>query len=118
MARKNDRTDQIDMIVGERIREQRISLGLSRMQLAAKIDVTHQQLQKYEKGDNRVSAGRLYLIAEALNKPLNYFFNGELDVMPEKHQRMCIEVSRNFMKIDDPSHQNAVNILVKTLSGN
>ena len=121
MARKNEFTERIDTIIGIKIHELRISMGLSRQQLASQIGVTHQQLQKYEKGTNRISAGRLAAIAKALNKTVAYFFDGVEDagndpVLPNQHQRMCIEVSRNFLRIKDPMHQNAVNLLVKTLA--
>jgi len=121
MARKSEYTERIDIIIGERIHELRISMGLSRQQLANKIDVTHQQLQKYEKGTNRISAGRLAAIAKALKKPVAFFFDSieeEQEELPSQHQRMCIEVSRNFLRIKNPMHQNAINLLVRTLADN
>jgi transcriptional regulator with XRE-family HTH domain len=119
MARKSKFTEQIDNAIGQKIHELRISLGLSRQQLAERIGVTHQQLQKYEKGTNRISAGRLVAISQAMGKPVAYFFENVMEGgrdMPSQHQRMCIEVSRNFMRIRDPMHQNAVNMLVRTLA--
>ena len=121
MSRKNDFTIQVDKAIGERIHELRISMGLSRKQLASKIDVTHQQLQKYEKGTNRISSGRLAAFAIALKKPVSFFFENiheEHEPLPTQHQRMCIEVSRNFLRIKDPMHQNAINLLVRTLAEN
>lgn len=121
MARKSEFTEMVDSNIGMKIHELRISMGLSRQQLAAKIGVTHQQLQKYEKGTNRISAGRLSMIAKALNKPVSFFFDDvdtEDNVMPTQHQRMCIEVSRNFLRIKNPMHQNAINLLVRTLAEN
>ncbi len=121
MARKNEFTEKVDQIIGIKIHELRIAVGLSRQQLAALINVTHQQLQKYEKGTNRISAGRLAALAKALNKPVSYFFedfDGANNNLPNQHQRMCIEVSRNFMKIKNPVYQNAINILVRTLADN
>ena len=115
MARKNEETRAIDKIVGERINMLRITNGLSRQQLAAKIDVTHQQLQKYEKGTNRVSCGRIAAIAKALKQPISYFFDEE-GYVPTSHQRMCIEVSRNFLKIESYTHQTAVNNLINSLA--
>ena len=118
MPRKNKTADALDKAVATKIHELRLSKGLSRQQLADKIGVTHQQLQKYEKATNRISVGRLGAIAKALNKPINYFLE-DLE-QPLKvntmHQRMCIEVSRNFMKIKDPAHRAAVNDLILTLS--
>ncbi len=70
MARKNELTDAVDFAIGARIKELRITMGLSRQQVSERIDVTHQQLQKYESGANRISIGRMVAIARALNKPI------------------------------------------------
>ncbi len=66
----------IDRIVGQRIRWRRRELKLTQEQLGEKLDLTFQQVQKYELGVNRVSAGRLYEIAEVLSAPITYFFDG------------------------------------------
>jgi transcriptional regulator with XRE-family HTH domain len=120
MTRKNDYIDQIDKHIGGKIHSLRITQGLSRLQLSKVVGVTTQQLQKYEKGTNRLSAGRLVLVAKALAKDVSYFYEGldnnEDARLVTKHQRMCIEVSRNFMKIKSSDHQTAVNTLVKSLS--
>ena len=119
MARKNNQIEQIDQIIGNRIYSLRIENGFARQQLAKAIGVTHQQLQKYEKGSNRISVGRLVLIAKALNKNVAYFYeNLEQDNKEElktHHQRLCLEVARNFRKIVNSDHQNAINNLVKSL---
>lgn len=119
MARNSELTTRVDIIIGVKINELRIYMGLSRQQLAIKIGVTHQQLQKYEKGTNRISSGRMVAIAQALNKPIAFFFEGVEGgevALPAQHQRMCIEVSRNFLKIKSPQHQQAINMLVRTLA--
>ncbi|NRB11094.1 MAG: helix-turn-helix transcriptional regulator [Rickettsiaceae bacterium] len=120
MVRKNNYIQEVDKFIGGKIYQLRLAKGLSRQQLSKVIDVTHQQLQKYEKGTNRISVGRLVLIAKALGKSVNYFYEGidSMDNEPilTQHQRMCIEVSRNFMKIENAEHQNAVNTLVKSLT--
>ena len=69
-------TAAIDDHVGSRIRERRIMLGLTQQQLAEMIGVTYQQAHKYERGINRVSAGRLFEIARALSAPITYFYEG------------------------------------------
>jgi transcriptional regulator with XRE-family HTH domain len=66
----------IDVEVGQRIRIQRLAAGLSQSELAERIGVTFQQVQKYEKGMNRVGAGRLTNIARVLNVPVGSFFDG------------------------------------------
>jgi transcriptional regulator with XRE-family HTH domain len=119
MARQHSFIEKIDLHIGNKIYSLRLANGMSRQELADSIGVTHQQLQKYEKGINRISAGRLALIANALNKTVEYFYEGLDSQNKEKietqHQRMCIEVSRNFMKIKNPEHQNAVNSLIRSL---
>jgi transcriptional regulator with XRE-family HTH domain len=119
MARQHSFIEKIDLHIGSKIYSLRLANGMSRQELADSIGVTHQQLQKYEKGINRISAGRLALIADALNKTVEYFYEGLDSQNKEKvetqHQRMCIEVSRNFMKIKNPEHQNAVNSLIRSL---
>jgi transcriptional regulator with XRE-family HTH domain len=64
----------IDQKVGQAIRAYRLTAGMSQVELAAQIGVTFQQVQKYEKGLNRVGAGRLSEIAEILDIPLSQFF--------------------------------------------
>jgi transcriptional regulator with XRE-family HTH domain len=66
--------DPVDVEVGQRIRIQRLSQGLSQTSLADQLGVTFQQVQKYEKGVNRVGAGRLTRIAKVLGVPVSAFF--------------------------------------------
>ena len=119
MTRKNLYVDEINQMIGTRIYEQRLAKGMSRSQLAQEIGITHQQLQKYEKGENRISAGRLSLIADMLGISPDYFYasfeENKRALSPTQHQRMCLEVSRNFMKLANPEHQQAINTLVKSL---
>jgi transcriptional regulator with XRE-family HTH domain len=68
--------DLVDVEVGQRIRIQRLAAGLSQTELAERIGVTFQQVQKYEKGMNRVGAGRLTHIARVLNVSVGSFFDG------------------------------------------
>ena len=74
--RSTSRTQDIDRYVGARIRERRIMLGLTQQQLADLIGVTYQQAHKYERGINRVSAGRLFEVSQVLSVPVSYFFDG------------------------------------------
>jgi transcriptional regulator with XRE-family HTH domain len=66
--------DPVDIEVGQRIRIQRMAIGLSQTTLADQLGVTFQQVQKYEKGVNRVGAGRLTKIAKVLGVPIGNFF--------------------------------------------
>ena len=66
----------VDIYVGKRIRHRRWMLGVAQQQLGQKVGIKFQQIQKYETGINRVSASRLWDIAEALDVPVSFFFEG------------------------------------------
>ncbi len=68
--------NDIDYHVGKRLRRRRRLLGLTQQQLAESIGIRFQQIQKYECGANRVSAARIFELAEALNVPVQYFYDG------------------------------------------
>ena len=70
------RADNRDAEVGRRVRSRRLECRLSQTELAERIGVTFQQVQKYEKGVNRIGAGRLQRISEALEVPISFFFSG------------------------------------------
>ena len=111
-------TTTVDSYVGRRLRERRVALGLTGHQLADIIGVTYQQALKYERGDDRVSAGRLYAIAHALDTPVTYFFEG-LDGKPlpvALEQRRLLEVTRSVAEIQDVRYQEAIGQLVRALA--
>lgn len=66
----------VDVHVGKRIRHRRWMVGMTQQQLAEMVGIKFQQIQKYETGTNRVSASRLWNIAEALNVEVSFFFEG------------------------------------------
>lgn len=68
--------ENVDLVVGQRIRARRIARGLSQTELGNAIGVRFQQVQKYESGANRVSASRLWAIADVLGVEVGYFFDG------------------------------------------
>ena len=118
------RAQDIDRYVGSRMRERRIMLGLTQQQMAELIGVTYQQAHKYETGINRISAGRLYQISQALGVEISYFFE---DVEPERRgrskaselmpqQRMLLELARNFASIGSRRHQDALCNLARVLA--
>ncbi len=116
------RTKRIDAHVGERIRLRRTEFGLTQEQLAAALSVSYQQIQKYETGANRVSAGRMLEIARKLGVDVGYFFEGLSEdddlAMPLEHggrQRSTIELVRKFDQIKDPDVRAAIAGLVKTI---
>jgi transcriptional regulator with XRE-family HTH domain len=113
------RPHDVDRYVGARIRERRILLGLTQQQMAELIGVTYQQAHKYEKGINRVAAGRLYRIAQALGAEVSYFYE-ELQtgggVVPSPSQRMLLDLARNFLNIPNAGHREAVAKLARALA--
>jgi transcriptional regulator with XRE-family HTH domain len=114
------RANAADRHVGARIRERRVMMGLSQQQLARMIGVTYQQAHKYERGLNRISAGRLFEIAQVLGVPVSWFFEG-LAAAAETHemstrQRMCLELARNFALIDNEKHQEALSQMARALA--
>lgn len=66
----------VDVHVGKRVRHRRWMVGMTQQQLAGKVGIKFQQIQKYETGMNRISASRLWDIAESLTVPVSFFFEG------------------------------------------
>lgn len=124
MVRKNDYLNKVDKYVGAKIYNLRLAQGYSRKQLSALINVSNQQLHKYETGVNRISLGRLIMIAKVLAEDVQYFYEGivddnkVLDIPQSKyqHQRLCIEISRNFMKIKKETYRRALKSLIKAMA--
>jgi transcriptional regulator with XRE-family HTH domain len=119
-SRASPRANAADHHVGVRIRERRIMLGLSQQQLAQMIGVSYQQAHKYERGLNRISAGRLYEIAQGLGVPVSWFFDGlftpDVPMEMTQRQRMCLELARNFAAIGNEKHQEALSQMARALA--
>lgn len=118
--------DPVDMHVGARLRLRRTLMGLSQTELAKSVGLTFQQVQKYESGANRISASRLYHIAEALDVPVSFFFDdmqrhglGE-DPAPAfplaENSRGELEMMRNYRRIADEEVRRGVYELTKILA--
>ncbi|MGF1501894.1 MAG: helix-turn-helix domain-containing protein [Paracoccaceae bacterium] len=69
-------THPVDTHVGQRVRQRRWMIGMTQQQLANNVGIKFQQIQKYETGANRISASRLWDIADALDVPVSFFFEG------------------------------------------
>jgi transcriptional regulator with XRE-family HTH domain len=69
-------TDQIDKYVGSRVRMRRMMLEMSQTELGDSLGLTFQQVQKYEKGTNRIGAGRIHQLSQILQVPISFFFDG------------------------------------------
>lgn len=97
----------VDIHVGKRIRHRRWMVGMTQQQLAEKVGIKFQQIQKYETGMNRVSASRLYEISGALDVPVSHFFDGlneaevpasEQDLLSDKE---AMELVRSYYAIPE-----------------
>ena len=113
------RAQDVDRHIAARMRARRIMLGMTQQQIAELIGVTYQQAHKYENGMNRVAAGRLYSIAQALGVEVGYFFEGLQTAdrfVPSPQQRMLLELARNYLNISDPRHREAIVALAGALA--
>jgi transcriptional regulator with XRE-family HTH domain len=122
----------IDAYVGSRVRTRRLMLGMSQERLAEQIGVTFQQVQKYEKGTNRIGASRLQAIAGVLAVPVAFFFqqdnsqplntdglgaiNGLEDLSDFLTSKEGLSLNKAFMKINDPGIRQSVLTLIKSLA--
>ncbi len=93
-------SDNIDLYVGSRLRHRRKLTGLTQQQLADRIGVRFQQIQKYESGTNRVSASRLYKISEALATPIQYFFDGYKKESEQTHESKIKDIMEKEETVD------------------
>lgn len=84
----------IDIHVGNRIRQRRTLLGMSQEKLAALLGLTFQQVQKYEKGMNRVGASRLWDISKVLKTPIGFFYE-DMDQSVAKQSPRTFSISQN-----------------------
>jgi transcriptional regulator with XRE-family HTH domain len=114
------RAKAIDRNVGPRVRERRIMLGLTQEQLAGLIGVTVQRVCKYETGINRIAAGRLYQLAQALDVDVGYFFeesgrNSAFSVTQQ--QRLLLKLARDFNAIPNRRHQEDLVSLARAMAG-
>ena len=91
------REEATNRLIGSRLRELRILLGMSLIQMADATGVSYQAFQKYEKGDNAIDAARLLRIAELLDEPIGYFF--EAQTAPVRHGEPKIGILRLLSKL-------------------
>jgi transcriptional regulator with XRE-family HTH domain len=131
------RANPIDIHVGSRVRFRRMLLGMSQEKLGEKLGLTFQQVQKYEKGINRIDASRLYDLAQVLGVPVQFFYedapiadargnapNGQAaDGSPDEHSiveflrsRDGLELNRAFVRIPDLKARRAIVDLVRSLA--
>lgn len=133
MIENKKKPNPIDVHVGSRIRLRRNMLGLSQEKLGESLGITFQQIQKYEKGTNRVGASRLQAISAILNVPVSFFFEdapgsttpgtgsfGEDSeatyVVDFLNSNEGVQLTRSFTKISDPKVRRKIIDLVKSLA--
>ena len=88
-SRRDSRTAYVDAHVGSRLRERRILLGMSQTRLGESLGLSFQQVQKYERGIDRISVGRLVHMSHVLDVPITYFFEDLSE--PEASQQPAID---------------------------
>ncbi len=124
----------IDVHVGSRVRLRRMFIGMSQERLGEQMRLTFQQIQKYEKGTNRIGASRLFQLAEVLNVPVGFFFEGletpasaaqaggfaepnsETYVMDFLDSREGVELNRAFVRIKDPKVRKSIVDMVRAMA--
>jgi len=112
--------DPIDVAVGRKLKIRRTAVGMSQVKLAERLGVTFQQVQKYEKGANRLAASTLYRAGRALSVPVEHFFEGVDDVDVETEiadlNPAAYREASAFMKIEDAKVRAAISALVQVLA--
>ena len=95
-GRINGQPNPVDIHVGKRMRLRRLLLGLSQEKLADMLGLTFQQVQKYEKGMNRIGASRLWDVSKVLNVPVNFFFE-EMDFSTDENSPASVNGGKVFI---------------------
>jgi len=123
----------IDVHVGSRVRLRRMMLGMSQEKLGESLGITFQQIQKYEKGTNRIGASRLQHIATVLKVPISFFFEdapgtpAEAENMGDNQPTSYVvdflssseglSLNKAFVRIEDPKVRRRIVDLVRSLAG-
>jgi transcriptional regulator with XRE-family HTH domain len=112
------RADSRDAEVGRRVRSRRLEQGLSQTELAEKIGVTFQQVQKYEKGTNRIGAGRLQRICEALGVNSTFFMDGAgpqqfATVFDKLQSKGAVQLLQAYSEIKSPKTRQLLVAMAK-----
>ncbi|MBA5805889.1 MULTISPECIES: helix-turn-helix domain-containing protein [Rhizobium] len=117
--------NSIDVYVGNRVRVRRKTLGMTQNGLAELLGITFQQIQKYEKGTNRIGASRLQRISEILRVPVGFFFenggSGPIDAATNElnsflSSKEGLALNKAFIAIEDPNIRQKLVALAKSLA--
>ena len=128
VAAKRSRTqaNTVDTHVGQRIRDKRNELGMSQTEVANALGVTFQQVQKYERGTNRVGASRLFDLSRILSVPVQYFFEGlnnqstpiekEDDNVIHLMKPDTVELVEAYYKVENPQVRRQILSTIRSIS--
>lgn len=134
--------DDIDKHVGKQLKSRRVLLGMSQEKLAESVGITFQQVQKYERGTNRISAGRLLKFSKTLQVPVSFFYEGieeilsgdtstgksygfsdtEQTVLAESlpddimSRKETLDLLRSYYSIQDPSMRKMIQKMIKSMA--
>ncbi len=108
------KADEVDFLVGRRLKERRRAMKLSQKELGAALGISYQQVQKYESGTNRISAGRLYNIASLLGLKIEDFFDGADDGNSEERKPLITKT--NYPVIGNPKLESVLRELMNELA--
>ena len=111
---QHESTELIDKHVGQRMRLRREALGITQVGMARRIGLTFSQIQKYENGTNRVSAGRLFEIARHLQATIAYFYDEFEENTPSPDQQALRDA---FLSIEDAELRSGILALVREIAG-
>jgi transcriptional regulator with XRE-family HTH domain len=110
------RADNIDRLVSKRLKVRRMMLGLSQQDLGNAVDVSIQQIQKYEKASNRISSGKLFTLSKFLKVPISYFFE-QGDDTSNTIGNIFAEDTENYIAGDkEPVSEKELIVLIKAFS--
>ena len=110
----------VDVHVGERVRAGRTLIGMSQTELGKHVGLTFQQIQKYEKGMNRIGAGRLWRFSLILGRPISWFFEG-IGARKRKVEDLLVKPETlkfvRYFSACDPDVQNHLAAMIKAVAG-
>ena len=110
----------VDVHVGGRVRARRTLIGMSQTELGKRVGLTFQQIQKYEKGMNRIAAGRLWQISLILGQPISWFFEG-IGKQKRKGDDFLAKIETlkfvRYFSACDPDVQNHLAAMIKAVAG-
>jgi transcriptional regulator with XRE-family HTH domain len=112
----NSTEQEIDRYLGTRLREARLLRGVTQEELGQYVGVSFQQIQKHEKGENRISAGRIYRVSRFLEIPLEFFF-AENKEQPNTVCAEAIRIAAHINKLPSDSIQRHLKQLVLAING-